>query len=73
MCIKKLFTFAGKEACFDRIVQRFGRRSTFVVVGKSHFCLIQNRQIRKVQFFVEFTNFTKFSKFAKIHIFQEIH
>jgi len=23
----------GKEACFDRIVQRFGRRSTFVVVG----------------------------------------
>jgi len=23
----------GKEACFDRIVQRFGRRSTFVVIG----------------------------------------
>ena len=26
--------FTGKEPCFDRIVQRFGRRSTFVVVGK---------------------------------------
>ena len=25
--------FSGKESCFDRIVQRFGRRSTFVVVG----------------------------------------
>jgi hypothetical protein len=24
----------GKEACFDRIVQRFGRKSTFVVLGK---------------------------------------
>ena len=31
---KLLSNFSGKEACFDRIVQRFGRRSTFVVVGK---------------------------------------
>ena len=30
MCISIL----GKEACFDRIVQRFGRRSTFVVIGE---------------------------------------
>ena len=33
-----IFYFSsGKEACFDRIVQRFGRRSTFVVVGKIFF------------------------------------
>ena len=25
----------GKEHCFDRIVQRFGRKSTYVVLGKS--------------------------------------
>ena len=24
----------GKEACFDRVVQRFGRKSTYVVLGK---------------------------------------
>ena len=24
----------GKEACFDRVIQRFGRKSTYVVIGK---------------------------------------
>ena len=23
----------GKESCFDRIIQRFGRKSTYVVLG----------------------------------------
>ena len=26
-------TISGKEACFDRVVQRFGRKSTYVVLG----------------------------------------
>lgn len=25
----------GKDACFERIVQRFGRKTTYVVVGKT--------------------------------------
>ncbi len=25
--------FAGKESCFERIVSRFGRKCTYVVVG----------------------------------------
>ena len=45
--LNKFFYFSGKEACFERIVQRFGRKSTFVVLGKFSFlvCLYpsQNR------------------------------
>ena len=33
-----LIVSLGKEACFDRIVQRFGRRSTFVVIGNALIC-----------------------------------
>ena len=29
----QLFSFSGKESCFERIVTRFGRKSTYVVVG----------------------------------------
>ena len=28
-------TKIGKDACFERIMQKFGRKSTYVVVGKS--------------------------------------
>ena len=27
------FLFSGKESCFERIVSRFGRKCTYVVVG----------------------------------------
>lgn len=27
------FFFTGKESCFERIVSRFGRKCTYVVVG----------------------------------------
>lgn len=27
------FMFTGKESCFERIVQRFGRKVVYVVVG----------------------------------------
>lgn len=27
------FSLAGKESCFERIVSRFGRKCTYVVVG----------------------------------------
>ena len=30
----RLNNFSGKEACFDRVIQRFGRKSTYVVIGK---------------------------------------
>ncbi len=26
--------FLGKEACFERIVQRFGRKGTYLVIGE---------------------------------------
>ena len=29
----QLIYFTGKESCFERIVTRFGRKSTYVVVG----------------------------------------
>ena len=29
-------TKIGKEACFERIMSKFGRKSTYVVVGKAH-------------------------------------
>ena len=29
-------TKIGKEACFERIMSKFGRKSTYVVVGKLH-------------------------------------
>ena len=32
-------TKIGKEACFERIMSKFGRKSTYVVVGKLHFHL----------------------------------
>ena len=28
-------TKIGKDACFERIMQKFGRKSTYVVVGKN--------------------------------------
>jgi hypothetical protein len=28
-----MFLLEGKEACFERISTRFGRRSTYVVIG----------------------------------------
>lgn len=28
-----LILFAGKESCFERIVSRFGRKCTYVVIG----------------------------------------
>ena len=34
LCTYMFISILGKEACFDRIVQRFGRRSTFVVIGE---------------------------------------
>ena len=30
---KYFVVILGKEACFDRVVQRFGRKSTYVVLG----------------------------------------
>lgn len=27
------FLFAGKDSCFERIVSRFGRKCTYVVIG----------------------------------------
>ena len=32
---RKICLLLGKEACFDRVVQRFGRKSTYVVLGKN--------------------------------------
>ena len=31
---RSCLALAGKEACFDRVIQRFGRKSTYVVIGK---------------------------------------
>ena len=28
-------TKIGKDACFERIMQKFGRKSTYVVIGKT--------------------------------------
>ena len=28
-----MFNFLGKESCFERILSRFGRKCTYVVVG----------------------------------------
>ena len=32
----------GKESCFDRVVQRFGRKSTYVVLGEKILFFYQN-------------------------------
>ena len=33
----------GKEACFDRVVQRFGRnKTTYLVIGKFNYALIKH-------------------------------
>lgn len=29
----RILCFAGKESCFERIVSRYGRKCTYVVVG----------------------------------------
>ena len=31
-------TKIGKDACFERIMQKFGRKSTYVVIGKVQHC-----------------------------------
>lgn len=28
-----IFFFKGKESCFERVTQRFGRRAVYVVIG----------------------------------------
>lgn len=32
-CLFPLLTRAGKESCFERIMQRFGRKAVYVVIG----------------------------------------
>ena len=53
---KFLYFISGKEACFDRVVQRFGRKSTYVVLGKYslqrylRLLLLNSKSISKINF-----------------------
>ncbi len=46
----------GKEACFDRIVQRFGRKSTYVVLGKWRTAYVISRSHCENHFTVKILN-----------------
>jgi eyes absent family protein 1/eyes absent family protein 4 len=40
--------FAGKESCFERIVSRFGRKCTYVVVGDGQDEEAAAKQVRQI-------------------------
>ena len=62
--LKLIFTFqfveneciyvAGKESCFERIVSRFGRKCTYVVVGDGRDEESAAKQVSTSYFFKEF-------------------
>ena len=38
--------FSGKESCFERVVSRFGRKCTYVVVGDGRDEETASKQVR---------------------------
>lgn len=42
-----LFRFSGKESCFERIMQRFGRKAVYIVIGDG---VEEEQGAKKVQF-----------------------
>jgi hypothetical protein len=46
--------FLGKEACFERISTRFGRKSTYIVIGDKH---EEETAAKQVSFFSWFDGF----------------
>ncbi len=44
---RALFLLAGKESCFERIVSRFGRKCTYVVVGDGRDEEAASKQVRE--------------------------
>lgn len=49
MCTDKIciFCFSGKESCFERIMQRFGRKAVYIVIGDG---VEEEQGAKKVQF-----------------------
>ena len=41
-----LFVFAGKETCFERISNRFGKKCTYVVVGDGRDEEMASKQVK---------------------------
>ena len=42
----KCVFFSGKESCFERVVSRFGRKCTYVVVGDGRDEETASKQVR---------------------------
>ena len=43
-----LFVFAGKETCFERISNRFGKKCTYVVVGDGRDEEMASKQVKNI-------------------------
>jgi len=56
MCL--LFCCLGKESCFERIMQRFGRKAVYIVIGDG---VEEEQGAKKVQFVDTMLDSSRFS------------